>query len=366
MNNCNVINILKNMSKNKQYFDLYVKQNPSFILKDFIEKQNIQVNSETIKAFNNKIERYTSMQMHVINEIDSMSEFYNSVIGIKGYFIQNNYYPYDKVRYYSDIDLLVNKKNIVELYRFLINKGYKVKKDKFLYYNNAFLFKCFKSAYMKSVHGLDMVKSINNGKEYCEVWIELHFDLNVGSESNFNMKQIWENAKVKNASFLELDPYDYAAYLIYHLVKHLCFVNYYNIKLSIDIQKIYDIYFVIKQNDLKLSELKRIMLNYGIPHYYILFLKIYNDLFLHSTINFEKLFNDCKIHFKWKAILEKIIDMEIEDILLGNYKTVLPDLERMLKKIRHIKNQNTRKQVIKYYLNMINRKRRKSDRYSIE
>lgn len=357
MNNYNINNILTKMSKNKRYFELYVKQNPSYFLKEFIEKEKIIVDGEIIKDFNNKIEKHSNILSFIEREINVMNQFYGNVIGIKGYFLYKNYYPSDIKRYFNDIDFLANKKNIYKLYQFLTENGYEVKKDKFLYYDNALLFRTFKSAYMKSVHCLNMVKTIYDNGENFEICIDLHFDLNVGSESTFDMKHLWKSAIVKKDSFLEFSPYDYAAYLIYHLVKHLCFVNYYNIKLSIDIQKVWDIYFVIQKNNLDLFELKTIMSNYGLPHYYILFLKIYNDIFLHNEIPYHELLDDCHINFRWKAILEKILNMDIVDVLLGSYGNDIPNLEKMLKKIRTIKNQNIRNLVIRYYVNLINREK---------
>ena len=99
------------------------------------------------------------------------------------------------------------------------------------------------------------------------------------------------------------------------------------------------------------------MSNCGLPHYYILFLKIYNDIFLHNEILYHELLDDCHINFKWKAILEKILNMDIVDVLLGSYGNDIPNLEKMLKKIRTIKNQNIRNLVIRYYVNLINREK---------
>ena len=49
--------------------------------------------------------------------------------------------------------------------------------------------------------------------------------------------------------------------------------------------------------------------------------------------------------------------MDIVDVLLGSYGNDIPNLEKMLKKIRTIKNQNIRNLVIRYYVNLINREK---------
>lgn len=356
MLDCKMNEILKKMSKNKEYFELYVRYNPSYFLKEFIENSNVTIDNDTRNSLYNDLEYYEKITECIANEIKELKPFHQSVIGIKGFFLQNSYYPFDTKRRYKDIDLLASKENIYTFFKFLETKGYRVKKDKFLYYNNAFLFRLFRSNYMRTVHCVDMLKTISTDREQFKIRLDLHFDLNVGSESKFNMEHLWKNAIVKENSFLELSPYDYAAYLIFHLIKHLCFVNYYGRKLSIDIQKIWDVHYIIQYNKLNLDILREKLNQIELPHYYILFYKIYNEIFLNETVDYHKLLQECKKSFKWKSILKKMLDMNIENILLGDYSKDIPELDMMQKKICNIKIQDIRVWNIRHYVNKINRK----------
>lgn len=348
--------ILKKMSNNKEFFNLYIKYNPSYFLKEFIEKTNIKVDDDAKQSLYANLEYYEMIDNYIDKYIDELKPFYKKVIGLKGFFLQKKYYPFEMKRLYKDIDLLANKKSIYSLFKFFESKGYCVKKDNFLYYNNAFLFRVFRSNYMRTVHCLDMVKTIQINQKKIEIRLDLHFDLNIGSEANFNMDELWKNAVENENSFLELSPYDYAAFLIFHLIKHLCFVNYYVRGLSIDIQKIWDIHYIIHYYHLDLKVLKDKLAQLKIPHYYVLFYKIYNELFLKNTADYQIMLQECKTPLKWESILKQMLDMDIENILLGNYSKDIPELNTMFKKVSHIKAQNFRVWTIRYYVNKINRK----------
>lgn len=356
MIDCTMNEILTKMSENKEYFKQYVKYTPSYFLKEFIENSSVDIDNDTKQLLYANLENYEKINNYIANNIEELKPFYQSVIGLKGYFLQTNYYPSEVKRQYKDIDLLANKEKIYSLFKYLETKGYRVKKDNFLYYNNAFLFKIFRSNYMKTVHCLDMVKTIQTDREQFDIRLDLHFDLNIGTEAKFNMNELWKNATVKENSFLELSPYDYAAFLIFHLIKHLCFVNYYVRGLAIDIQKLWDIYYIIQHYQLDLNVLKDKLNLLEIPHYYVLFYKLYNEIFLKNTIDYHKLLQECKKTFKWKSILKQMLDMDIENILLGNYSKDIPELDIMLKKIRKIQNQDIRVWTIRHYVNRINRK----------
>lgn len=59
-------------------------------MKVFIEDSNVTIDNETQNSLNNDLEFYEKITGYIANEIKDLKPFHQSVIGIKGFFLQNS------------------------------------------------------------------------------------------------------------------------------------------------------------------------------------------------------------------------------------------------------------------------------------
>lgn len=356
--NYDLNNLITEMSKSSILFQKYINANPSYILKKYLKEKH--TDEFDLSHIDINLQMQNELKRIINNEIEQICTYNKRIIGIKGCFLENNYYKStDYERYYKDIDIIVSDDLVYDFYLFLINKGYKILKDKHLFYNNSFLLRIMKDNYMKLVHCIDLEKEIctNNSKHH--VYIDLHSNLNVGLDTNFIMPELYESSKkvkYKNYEIYELLPLEYVSYLIIHMVKHLPYVNHYNTEISIDIQKIYDIFLLISNNNVKTEELEKYFSKIKSLHYYVFFIKIYNDIFMHKNINYLELINKCNT--KWKNLLKDFVIMNISKIMLGDYEDDIPIINKAYDICCKIKDQNIRFIIWEFYMRLITKKRK--------
>ena len=129
----------------------------------------------------------------VCNELDKFDRINIPIIGMKGVFIQHEYYK-SLDRVFDDIDILVPSYNAQSFYEGLKNIGYRIELRTM--YDNPFIsMKFIPDKYMDNTQTL-MLKNKNNG-----VPIDLHSNLNITnahftkSNTKFDTDEFFKNSK---------------------------------------------------------------------------------------------------------------------------------------------------------------------------
>lgn len=86
---CKLNEILRKCQRIKNIW-IYVRYNLSYFLKVFIENSNITIDNDTQNSLNNDLEYYEKITAYISIEIKDLKPFHKSVIGIKGFFLQNS------------------------------------------------------------------------------------------------------------------------------------------------------------------------------------------------------------------------------------------------------------------------------------
>lgn len=342
-----------------QTLHLYFSQNLNVFINDYLFERNYL-------DLHKKLEKRISEQILFEKKIKKCLEFLEQInieiIGLKGYFLQKNYYQ-NNIRLYKDLDILVKVKDCYRIYLYLKEFNYKIKKDDFLLYNNTILFTLFKNFYATNVHSIDLVKDIplSEGlsqweRDFILCPIDLSCNLNIDSPCLFEHKHFFtESLSFDNyKNIYQPNEYDNILYLIYHMMRHLVFYKYDSHLMSINLQKIVDVALIIDKLGFDFDF--NILINqakiYQILPEVLFYFNIYNKMgFSTQPFNIENFFEDESLKTcKWKFILEKAFLMDAEDIILGNYEN-LKYLSNAIEKNQKIKNQNLRRHNIKKSIN---------------
>lgn len=114
----------KNLIKQTEYFTLYMKLNPSFIICEI----NPELLNDDLKKIKKNMEYlliYQSLKSkNIMDEYKSLELTSEELVGIKGFFISDIYWPPNKIRIFNDIDLLTKPKNGFKVCKYLHKKGY--------------------------------------------------------------------------------------------------------------------------------------------------------------------------------------------------------------------------------------------------
>lgn len=345
--------LISDMAQNDVLFRKYIDENPSYILKNYLDEN--KMHEFDLSGIDSKLKMQAKLKKLINKEAERICTYNKKIIGIKGCFLENKYYKdRDIKRYYNDIDIIVPNEIVYDFYLFLLSNGYKIVNDNQFFYNNSFVFKILKNQYLKLVHCVDLVKQVESDDLKHAVYIDFHSDLNVGLETSFNMRELYNSAKKisgENYEIYELAPLDYVAYLIIHMIKHLPYINHYSLEISIDIQKIYDIFVLMEDNKMNVECLEEYFLKINSLHYYVLFLKIYNEIFVKSNIDYERLVKKC--NKKWQQLLRCFIKMNITKIILGDYSKDIPAISRTYNLCLKIKNQTIGFLLWKIYMRFV-------------
>lgn len=352
MNN-KLTKILLEISNNNDLFQKYVNNNPSFLLENFLLENPIRnINATQMKIY---LQNHKEQKNVISNELNIICEYDKLLIGIKGFFLESEYYKdNNEKRTYNDIDIVVPSYLFYDFYSFLLRKGYTIIRDHNLFYNNKHLVKILKNHYIEMVHCIDLEKQINTVDGTTTIYVDLHSNLNIGLETTFNMKNLFDNSIKRinsNFEYYEFAPLDYVSFLIVHMIKHLPYINHYNTELSIDIQKIYDIFLVIEKNNINFEEIKENFLKINVMHYFVMFYKIYNDIFIKNQFDYSDIINNC--NDSWKFFLKKFVKIPVKNIILGDYENYIPIISKTYRITDKIKNQDIRVIIWKHYMKKI-------------
>lgn len=314
-----------NLTKQTEYFSLYIKINPSFVIcelnPEFLndELKILQKNTEYLLL-------YQSLKSKkIIDEYQSLELTNKEVIGIKGFFISDIYWPSNKIRIFNDIDLLVKPKNGFKMCKYFYKKGYHFQSWDILRYH-------LKTLGRQNYFNNKLHVKIKKGS----FLIELHGNLNSlyrGYGLNFNTEKMIDDSILKihhNFQYRILSPIDNVLYLIYHSIKHLSFIEQENAILSINLQKFYDVAQIIDVEKIEWISFISKAEEYQLQPYIVLFLKMFNDIFKNKipTFVFNKLLSTVNsIDFHWKHIFMDVIKIPAPDLILGNYVSVKPIYE---------------------------------------
>jgi hypothetical protein len=312
----------KNLIKQTEYFTLYMKLNPSFIICEI----NPELLNDDLKKIKKNMEYlliYQSLKSkNIMDEYKSLELTSEELVGIKGFFISDIYWPPNKIRIFNDIDLLTKPKNGFKVCKYLHKKGY-----------------CFQSWDILRYHFKTLGRqSYFNNKLHVKIKrssyiIELHGNLNClyrGYGLNFNTEKMVNDSIVKtryNIQYRILSPIDNILYLMYHSIKHLSFIEQENAILSINVQKFYDVAQIIDIEKIEWVSFVSKAEEYHLQPYIVLFLRMFNDIFINKipSFVFNRLLSTVNtIGFHWKHLFCDVIKIPAYDLILGNYVSVKP------------------------------------------
>ncbi len=323
----------------------------SFNLNAFIEEYiNERKYFDLASKLEKRIEKQIIFEQKIKNLLMVIDQYEIPVIVMKGCFLKQKYYK-NNFRYYGDLDLFVQPKNSYKLYLNLKDENYEIKDDSFLLYNNKTIFTLLKGLYAKNVHSIDMEKKvyIPNGlsmieKDILKCPIDLMCNLNVDTNCNFDNVSFFNNSQPFSTykNIKQLNEYHNILFLIHHIMRHLSFYKYDSKSISINIQKISDIAFIIENlgHQFEFARLIQMAKEYKVLPDVLFFFNIYNKMFFYDNYyNINPYYEEVsEKECHWKFILHKTRKMSAEDILVGNYSD-MPEFMIKTKEIFEIKSQ---------------------------
>lgn len=329
----NLFNMIKNSNELEKYYS-YLNSKKNLVDAriednfDLQQKRELLLSSQTI--FDNKIKEE-------LLKIDSLNI---PIIGLKGLFIKNLYYS-DIPRVSGDIDFLVESNNAKSLYKGLKQLDYHIE-TKTMYDNPIFNMNIIPEFYMENTQTL-MMKNKENG-----VSIDIHSNLNitnahfVHSHTLFNTKELFEHSvpfeSYKNIRILEI--HDNLCFLFRHLLKHHVFYGKTQTGLKTPVQHVLDLATIINSDNFDERKLFNRVIKYNVIPETIFCLNLYNKIFVSGNQicikPYLKKMNDLNYVFKWKPLLEASLDMNIDDLMIGNFHKEFPKLQHAVEKSQSV------------------------------
>ncbi len=308
-------------------------------------KNLIYCNDESNKIINDKksiLFRQKAKEKIIEEELDLFDSFGIEIIGIKGPFIKDEYYG-EIPRVYNDLDLLVRSDDAKYFYEKLKNCGYKIKSKTF-YDNPIINMKLLPKLYMENTQTL-MLYNKEKG-----VSIDLHSNLNITNAhftkttTKFSTEEFFENSKqFKSFSNIkQLDIYDNLCYIIRHLLKHHIFYGKTQIGLKTFIQHIMDFAVIVNSENFSEKHFIERIIKYNLSAESVFCINLYNSIFLNCRIigieEFYKIYKSIEKSCKWRSILETSLNMDITDLMIGNFCFDFPILYHCVEFCQNIKN----------------------------
>lgn len=332
-----VENVLEKMESihTEKFYSVYLKKNKNLI---FFQSTN---NREII----NKIEQLKQSQEIfeniVYNELLIIDKFNIPLIGMKGYFLKEKYYSKEK-RSFCDIDILVDSSNVYELYRNLKNIGYHIE-YKTLYDNPLFNMRFFPQKYMNNTQTLMLINPQKN------ISIDIHCNLNITnahfikSDTKFDTKLFFENSTPFGVfqNIRVFDIHDELCVLFRHLLKHHVFYGKTQTGLHTSIQHILDVAMIINSNQFDIEMLLEKSIKYNIIPEAIFCLNLYNKVFISQKkidiTPFLSILHQLRLP-TWAPILITSLNMDTEDLLIGDFGKYFPKLQKAVEKSQSLPN----------------------------
>lgn len=341
----------KNFDKyDDQILSFYLSRNLNVFIKDYLLKRGYYDLYATVEKI---IREQKLFEEEIEKNLYFLDQFDIKIIGLKGYFLQKTYYK-NHIRLYKDMDLLIKADNCYSIYSSLKRINYNMKPDNFIFYNNSSLFKIFKGLYINNVHAIDLIKNTPVKKKLSK-WekafvyypIEISSNLNSGSHRSFEHQEIFSESSVFKdfKNIYQPNEYHNILYLISHIMQHLAFYNEISNSLSINMQRIVDIFLIIENlgNEFNLEKLIELSKSFNIFPEVIFFLNLYNKIAFDSNYyDIEDYYLEDEIKkISWNFILQESRHMTPEDIIIGNYSKS-PYLLKTIEKNLNIRNQDIR------------------------
>lgn len=319
--------LLDSMSTSKYFYE-YMKYNMNYFLLDKVKN-----NKELYEKIQFLLYRQIQLDRIFHNIICSIpNEYREYLIGIKGFFIEQYY---DVPRLYGDVDFIVVQGKTFKFVKYILSKGYSVKKYKSLpFYNNIYFLNIFKEQYIKLLHSFELQKTFCVCNENVDIEIDIQ-----------NKFYPFDKNKKENNGFLELDFFNYFLYLVKHIMQHLLFITPSEKNLQINLQKLYDLYIIVEKNASEYNERKLISIAKSkkmIPDL-LYVLNIYTKVFKYSNVKFN--INNILMYYNenecsWSKILNVSFKMNVSDVILGDFtKTEMYKLNEFLEQNYNSNNQ---------------------------
>ena len=297
-------------------------------------------NLSTAKYYNNNKVREKREQLifeqnkfndaiyNALNEFDKMNI---PIIGIKGIFVKDEYYnSFDRL--FDDIDLLISSADAKNFFQGLKKLNYHIVWRTLYDFPNTCM-RLIPQKYMDNTQTL-MLKNSNNNIE-----IDLHSNLNItnahftNSTTKFVTEELFKNSipfkNYKNIRVFEI--HDNICVLVRHLMKHHIFYGKTQSGLSTPIQHVLDLAFMLNSNNFNSEMLLSKSIDYNIVSETMFCLNIYNKIFKSGNMidisPFLNALKKAKGEFKWQKILTASLSMNVEDLMIGNFKENFPKLQ---------------------------------------
>ena len=305
-------------------FKKYVYENLSFI---FLLLDETIIDIKTKKRIETVLKLQENQNIKTQQQILELQNLISDFVGLKGYFLQCLYYPEEYTRLFGDVDILVNPNQGYNNYKKLKKNGYLLVNHEGLY--RRIIHSDFAITILKGLY-TNNNKHIRMKKEGLDI-VELHTNINDNCTctccNNFSIEKMVLDAPIKryqNMKFKVLKPEDNLIYLMVHAIQHLSYISLHGNSLSINLQKFYDVAQIISLEKINWDLFEYNTIAYRSFSEVALFIKIFNDIF--NTIpqkTFRRIYNyTSENDFGWKSIYNKVMNMRVEDLILGDYNNV--------------------------------------------
>lgn len=312
----------------------YLQENQNLIFAETLPSEKLVIAKESLLRQQKNFHKRVQMEIELLDNIGI--EF----IGLKGIFLNNSYYK-NVQRSYGDIDILVKSENAGDFYKKLKQIGYRIQL-KTMYDSPILNMKICPKYYMDHTQTLMLINKKN-------IEIDLHSNLNITNahftktDVKFNTNYFFNNAiKFENyKNIYQLETYDCLCFLFRHLLKHHVFYGKTQTGLATPVQLVLDLAFIINSENFDITKLYSRIIEYNVIPEAIYSLNLYNKLFKNSgqKIDLFPLINklkSCSYHIKWAPILEVSLQMDIEDLMVGNFSSQFPMLYRVISKCEEL------------------------------
>lgn len=309
---------------NKPAFVEYMKAESNWFLSE-LDKYDV---SDEIKTLSKGIKRQIGMQklLHAAmwKEVMVICNSSENIVGLKGLFLEKIYYPSNVIRFYDDIDIIVEDKLGYRTFSFLKSIGYELEKKKGLADNKNWAITLMKSKYFQRTHHVVLKKYIGA----VPIELELHGNINrcKSCSLNFDRHLMNVNAVLRRCDNLELfvfKPEENIVYLMYHCIKHLSYTSYIiSNNYRVNLQKFYDIAQIVTTENINWYEFTLTVCKSNTAPFVSLFLKMFCAIFpdmvpteVVSVVNDEAI----KTEYKWKKTYDCVMKQRVEDVLMGTW-----------------------------------------------
>ena len=236
---------------NRKGFKDYLKESQSIVLKNYYKIYD----PDTYYTLLDKEKEQTTLHKFMEKECNDLFAFCKNnnikIIGLKGLFLEKQFW--NQNRFYNDIDLIIDPKDINKLYGFFSNGNtYRIVKKRNInpFVKNPALFKMQKIDLHK-IHHIVLWKEneelLSNKIEHIEIEIHGAFDTFKIVDIN---DEIMMNDSIEFMNFNVLSPESQILFLIYHVIHHLPYIRHDLSKMYVKIDRFVDIALVIENSEI--------------------------------------------------------------------------------------------------------------------